>query len=184
MKGTGVFPILSGMIRNGLVLIVALILSLPLFAQDNSLGVLLGTAEYVDDGVSFDVGLDVMEIWYSRDIDIGTNLRFKLGQADLDVEDDDTALPRGEHEVEYGLVLVEYSFDEIYGSTALFFGPGAYRQSTDAGKDTNFGLSGGVSADFPVTRRIGFIAEAAYHWVNADEEYEFIAVGAGVRLSF
>lgn len=183
MKGSGDFPILTAMIRKGLVLVAALTLSLPLFAQDN-IGFLLGTAEYLDDGFSLDVGLDVQEIWYSKDLEAGTVLRFKLGQAEFDVDDDDSALPRGSHDLEYGLVLVEYRFHEIYGASTLFFGPGAYRQSTPAGDETNFGLSGGVAGDFPISRRLGFVLEAAYHWVNFEEEYDFMTVGAGMRFSF
>lgn len=172
------------MIRKGLLLVAALSLSFPLFAQDNSFGILLGTADYLDDGFNFEVGLDVKEIWYAKDLEPGTSLRLKLGQADLAVDDDGRALPRGDHEVEYGLALVEYRFDEIFGSTTLFFGPGAYKQTTNAGDDTNFGLSGGVAGDFPVTRRLGFIIEAAYHWVNFDQEYDFVTVGAGLRIAF
>ncbi len=81
-------------------------------------------------------------------------------------------------------MLAEYRFDEIFGSTTLFFGPGAYRQDSADGSETDFGLSGGVSGDFPLTRRLGFVVEGAYHWVNFDDEYEFVTVGAGLRLSF
>lgn len=172
------------MIRNGLLLVVALSLSLPVFAQDGTVGLLIGTADYMDDGFSLDVALDVQEIWYSKQLESGTSLRFKLGQSDLEVEDEDRSLPRGAHELEYGLLLVDYRFDEIWGSSTLFFGPGAYRQSIDGDDQTSFGLSGGVAADFPVTRRLGFILEAAYHWVNFEEEYDFVTLGGGVRFSF
>lgn len=184
MKGSRDLPILTAMIRKGLLLVVALCLSLPIFAQESSIGFLLGTADYLDDGFDLDVALDVQEIWYSKELEAGTVLRFKLGQADLDVEDDDRSLPRGEHEVEYGLLLVEYRFHEVYGSSTLFFGPGAYRQSTAAGDETSFGLSGGVAGDFPVTRRLGLVVEAAYHWVNFDEDYDFVTIGAGARFRF
>lgn len=172
------------MIRKGLLLIATLSLSLPLLAQSSSLGVLLGTADYLEDGVSLDVSLDVQEIWYAKDLESGTALKFKLGKTELDVEDDDAVLPRGQHDVEYGLILVEYDFDEVFGSTGLFFGPGAYRQTTAEGDETNFGLSGGVTGDFPITRRLGLIVDAAYHWVNFEDDYDFMTLGAGFRFSF
>lgn len=172
------------MIRKGLLLVVALSLSLPVFAQDGSVGLLIGMADYLEDGFDLDVGLDVQEIWYSKELEAGTSLRFKLGQADLDVEDENLSLPRGDHELEYGLLLVDYRFDEIWGSSTLFLGPGAYRQSINGADETNFGLSGGVTADFPVTRRLGLVLEGAYHWINFDDEYDFMTLGAGARFSF
>ncbi|MBW3672251.1 MAG: hypothetical protein KY432_11345, partial [Acidobacteria bacterium] len=117
-------PILTAMIRKGMLLVIALSLSLPVFSQDGSVGLLVGMSDYLEDGFNLDVGLDVQEIWYSKEFESGTSLRFKLGQADLEVEDEDLSLPLGDHELEYGLLLVDYRFDEIWGSSTLFFGPG------------------------------------------------------------
>ena len=36
--------------------------------------------------------------------------------------------------------------------------------------ETNYGLSAGVNGDFPITRRVGFIAEATYHWVKMEAQ--------------
>lgn len=172
------------MIRKGLILLICLASTAPLFAQNNTVGVLFGTSEFLEGSISLDFGLDVREIWYAKDLEAGTVLRLKLGQSDFEVEEEDSALPPGNYEVEYGLALIEYRFHEVYGSTSLFLGPGAYRTTTATGDVTDFGLSAGVAGDFPLSRRVGFVLEGAYHWVNFDEEYDFLTIGAGLRFSF
>ena len=172
------------MIRHGLTLALFLVLAAPALAQDNTVGLLIGTSEFLEDSISFDLGADVQEFWYSRDLEAGTVLRLKLGQADFEVEEDDSELLAGDYEVEYALALIEYRFHEVYGSTSLFFGPGVYRQQGVDQEESNFGLSAGVSGDFPVTRRLGLVLEGAYHWVNFENEYEFLTIGGGVRVSF
>lgn len=172
------------MMRNGMIVVIALALALPVLAQDDTIGVLVGSSEFLEGGLSFDLGADVQEFWYSRELDLGTVIRLKLGQADFEVEEEDSELPPGKYGVEYALALVEYRFDEVFGSTTIFLGPGAYRQDVGENEETNFGLSAGVTADFPVTRRFGLLLEGAYHWVNFDEKYEFLTLGGGFRFNF
>lgn len=172
------------MIRKGLTFAITLILSVPVLAQDNTFGILFGTAEFLESSVSLDFELDVNEIWYSRQIDDGTELRLELGQSDVRVEETDNGPALGDYEVEYASILVEYRFHEVFGSTSLFLGPGAYRIKSDSGDQTDFGIGAGVGGDFPITRRLGFIVEGAYHWVNHDDDFEFLTLGAGLRMSF
>jgi hypothetical protein len=63
--------------------------------------------------------------------------------------------------------LIDYRFSEPFGSTALFAGLGLYRQHGSLTADAvpeaqrgntsemNYGFSGGVNGDFPITRRTG-----------------------------
>ncbi|MDX1582301.1 MAG: hypothetical protein R3338_01750 [Thermoanaerobaculia bacterium] len=170
--------------RIGMILVIMLFAAIPASAQENTVGLTLGAAEFLEDSLSIDFSSDVQEIWYSRELEAGTVFRLKLGQADFEVEEEDSDLPPGDYEVEYAAALIEYRFHEIYGSTTIYLGPGAYRQNVGAGDETNFGLNAGVTADFPMTRQIGVILEAGYHWVNFDEEYQFVTIGGGFRFSF
>ena len=49
--------------------------------------------------------------------------------------------------IEYLDALVEYRFDEVFGSTSIFAGPGYYRQKFGSFGETDFGLSAGVSGN-------------------------------------
>jgi hypothetical protein len=174
---------------NRLLLITAstLLLTFPVLAQTNSsVGVLIGTAELLDGGIDPDFNLNVREVWYAKDLDFGTSFKIKVGKVDFDGEDFfDGVDPVADVDIEYALGLVEDRFNEIWGSTSLFAGPGAYRRTGGGGaRESDFGFSLGVAGHFPMTRRLGAVVEAAYHWINFDDSVDFLTLGAGVRFAF
>jgi len=90
-----------------------------------------------------------------------------------------------EGEVQHLEANVEYRFSEPYGTTGLFAGVGFYRQTApDSDATVNYGVNGGVNADFPLNRRYGIVLEGTYHWTNSHFQSRFMTVGAGLRVSF
>jgi hypothetical protein len=186
LKRHGVSPIFTAMNRLLLIALSTLLLTFPALAQTNSsVGVLVGTAELLDGGIDPDFSLNVREVWYAKDLDFGTSFKIKVGKVDFDGEDFFGGPgPVADVDIEYALGLVEYRFNEIWGSTSLFAGPGAYRRSGGGGSESDFGFSLGVGGHFPMTRRLGAVVEAAYHWINFDDSVDFLTLGAGVRFAF
>lgn len=157
----------------------------PLFSQSSAVGISAGAAMNAEDDFDFDLDDSVLEVFYSTDLDLDTTLKVKLGR----VENEDgpqVGFPGSSRsgEVEYAQALIEYRFYEVFGSTSLFAGPGAYRASYGAFSETDFGFAAGVNGMFPVTRRVALTAEAAYHWVNFEDDYRFVTATGGVRFAF
>ena len=87
--------------------------------------------------------------------------------------------------VQYIDGIGEYRFSEPFGSTGLFLGIGLYRQQHPAeSSETNYGFVGGVNGDFPLTRRIGFIVEAAYHQAPFHYTGRYMTLGGGLRFRY
>ena len=88
-------------------------------------------------------------------------------------------------EVQHLEANVEYRFSEPFGTTGLFAGVGFYRQSGDDSDSTsNYGVNGGVNADFPLSRRYGIVVEGTYHWTSSHFQSRYMTVAAGLRVSF
>jgi hypothetical protein len=135
----------------------------------------------------------VKEIYYSVAIEPDTRFKIKVGEIDTPISFETrpagaTANVRhnyAEGTIQHADAIVDYRFTEPYGSTGLFAGVGLYRQ-THAGEadESGYGFSGGVNGDFPITRRIGFVAEATYHRVFFDFKTAIVTVSGGLRFSF
>lgn len=163
-----------------LVLAVFLVLcaaSLP--AQSTSFGFNVGGAESLEDGLDLNLGNTVREVFFGTDLEMGTTFRIKAGQVEFDEE------PRA-GKIEYVQALIDYEFHEVFGSTTLFVGPALYRHRPggDLDDESEFGLSGGVSGEFPFTRTVAFTAELTYHWVNFDDPYRFLTATGGLKVNF
>ncbi|HWW62711.1 MAG TPA: hypothetical protein VN181_15155, partial [Thermoanaerobaculia bacterium] len=88
-------------------------------------------------------------------------------------------------EVEHVEGLVEYRFSEAFGSTGLYAGAGLYRSEANGQETrTDYGFLAGVTADFPLSRRYGVIADAGYHWTGGDFRARYVTAGVGLRFSF
>ncbi|HVG25834.1 MAG TPA: hypothetical protein VND45_16880 [Thermoanaerobaculia bacterium] len=185
--------------------------AVPAVAQDKtSFGVIVGGSRRFVDGAphknandliesNFSFGNTSFELFWSMPIEPDLNLKFKAGRIDTQVAIPfDVASPTAENpnriivnrrdiegEVHHAEVVVEYEFDEPFGSSGLFAGVGYYRQ-TAAHEEarSNWGVSAGVNADFPITRRYGVILEGAYHWTHEEFQPRFMTVGGGLRVSF
>lgn len=155
-------------------------------AQSSRLLVLGGANEPVNDELGLDADLDVFEVAYAKRMENQTWFQVRLGEVDLAGERfDEGREPEIDTEVRYALAIVEYEFDEIFGSTSLFAGLGAYDISGIGREDDeDWGFALGVAIDLPVSRRVGIVAEAAYHDASFDDQLRMLNVTAGLRFSF
>lgn len=193
--------------KRNLLLVALIVLSaLPAVAQTNEFGVLIGgSRRFVDDaeqepGVefadsTFSFSNNSFDIFWAVQIEPDTYLKFKAGRIENDIAvayelpgadgEPDTYRRDTRGEVQHLTTSVEYRFSEPWGSTGLFGGLGFYRLSPeDDDSETSFGFNGGVSADFPLSRRYGVILEATYHWVGGELQQRFLTGSAGLRVSF
>ena len=141
----------------------------------------------------------VKEIYYSVAIEPDTRFKIKVGEIAAPISFEvASAVPASgsgsagtvRHNYAKGTIqhadaIIDYRFTEPYGSTGLFAGIGLYRQ-THAGEadESGYGFSGGVNGDFPITRRVGFVAEATYHRVFFNFKTAIVTVSGGLRFSF
>ncbi|MGH9456496.1 MAG: hypothetical protein ACRD2J_02535 [Thermoanaerobaculia bacterium] len=151
-------------------------------AEPFQFGILGGGAQSMEDGFEFDFGEGVTEVFAGARVDVATMFNVKLGQADAPVGP--TGIAADDAKVEYIAGQVEYQFDEIWGSSSVFAGPGVYRSRAADLEETSFGLSGGVNASFPLTRRFALLLELSYHWANFEEDYTFVTATGGLKVSF
>ncbi len=185
--------------------------ALPALAQDSTkFGVIVGGSRRFVDGAphqnendfiesNFSFSNTSVELFWSIPIEPDLNLKFKGGRIDTEIAIPyDVATPTAENpnaitvyrrdvegEVQHIEGVVEYEFDEPFGSSGLFAGLGYYRQAA-AGEDSrsNWGVVAGVNADFPITKRYGVLLEASYHWTHEEFDPRFMTVGGGFRVSF
>ena len=202
--------IVPRMIRT--LLALSLLTAAPAFAQTSEFGILLGGSKrlisHSDEAAglgisdSFKFSNSVREIYYSVALEPGTRFRIKAGEITAPVAFQfNTVEGRIRRDAAQGKIehidgLIDYKFSESFGSTGLFAGIGLYRQSgtvadptlaagqTSRQEETNYGFSGGVNADFPMSRRAGVIVEATYHWVNYQYKPRYITLTGGLRFSF
>lgn len=135
----------------------------------------------------------VKEIYYSVALEPDTRLKIKVGEIETPVSFEN--LPAGATDVvrhnyakgtiQHADAIIDYRFSEPYGSTGLFAGVGLYRQAHSGETDeSGYGFSGGVNGDFPISRHVGFVAEATYHRVFFDYKTAILTVSGGLRFSF
>jgi hypothetical protein len=190
--------------KRTLFLTALIVLSaLPALAQTSEFGIIVGGSRRFIDGAPHEEGVEFIESNFSFSknafdlywkIPFEENSSFKLrgGRIETPVAfaytvpgNPNTFRRDVDGEVQHIEAGVEYEFSEVYGSTSLFGGLGMYRQSAaDVDSTTNFGLSFGVNADFPITKRYGVVLDGTYHWVRTDFQPRFLTLGAGVRVSF
>jgi hypothetical protein len=197
--------------RTSLLAAVIVVLSaFPALGQSNEFGVLVGGSRmFVDAGnrepdvefsdATFSFSNNSFELFWARQMDDeGTWLKLKVGRIQSpvpiaytlpdgpDAGDDPDLFRRDEDgEVVHGEVNVEYRFSEPYGSTGIFAGVGVYNQGADGfDSTTNFGFNVGLNADFPISRRYGFVLETAYHWNRTEFQPRYLTLGGGLRVSF
>jgi hypothetical protein len=161
------------------VVAIVLMSGSALQAQAMSFGFMLGGSESLEDGVDLNLGDTVREVFFSTELEIDTNFRIKAGR----VESESAERPG---DLEYIQALIDYRFDEVFGSTTLFAGPALYRYEPDGDveDESEYGFCGGVSGEFPVTRRFSLLAELTYHWVNFDDPYRFLTAAGGLKMRF
>lgn len=182
LKGSRSTRIVTRM-KRGLLLASLLLFPSLALAQPFQFGVLAGGGRSMEEGFDFEFDEGVREVFFGARIDVDTMFNVKLGQTDTALGPN--AEPVADGRIDYVVGQVEYQFDEVWGSSAVFGGPGAYRLRAEGGvEDTNIGLVGGINTTFPITRQFGLMLELAYHWVNFEEQYSFLTATGGVRIAF
>ncbi|HEX8617264.1 MAG TPA: hypothetical protein VF911_06745 [Thermoanaerobaculia bacterium] len=186
-----------------------LLSALPALAQSNEFGFIVGGSRMFVDGADREPGVEFsdatfslsnnsFDLFWATQMEPSTWLRLKVGRIEGPVaigymgpdNNDNGTEPNlyrrdEEGEVQHVELNVEYRFSESYGSTGIFAGAGVYRQSVpEFESSVNYGFNAGVNADFPITRRYGFMLEGAYHWTRADFQPRYLTLGAGLRVSF
>jgi len=128
-----------------------------------------------------------IEVFYAVELDSTTTFKIRAGQINTDVgviEASNFVRPSKGH-IEHADGIVQYAFSEPFGKTGVFAGIGMYRWSGDnIASDTNYGYTLGINADFPITRRHGFIVEGSYHWLNTSSPVRYITLTGGLRIGF
>lgn len=165
-------------------MITCLAAAAPLSAQTLSIGASVGIAEGGSDGFEFDFEDSLQEVWIGTEMDAGTSFRLRGGRLETDRGPEVGGIVLSDGEVEYLEALIEYRSSEVFGSSGFYLGPGFYRQEFDDFDESDWGVSAGVNALFPVTRRFGVLVDVGYHWVNFEETYDFVAATAGFRFGF
>jgi hypothetical protein len=180
--------------KTALVLILFTFAALPAFGQASEFGFLFGGAKrfHSDNDWKSD---GAKEVYFSFQVDPGTNFRIKVGQIDSQVAfltrttdasgntiEEETTVDNGR--VDHVDGQIAYKFSEAFGSTSMFAGIGLYRQTGDGRDETNYGASGGVNIDLPLSRRYGIVGEVTYHWVNFDKRSHYLTVTGGLRIAF
>lgn len=195
--------IVPAMKRTSILFVLIVLSALPAVAQSSELGVIVGgSRRFVDgapkeEGVEFDdstfsLSNNSFDLYWALQMGPEMYIKFKGGRIQgpvavgYKIPGSDTLFRRDvEGEVQHLEANVEYRFSEPYGTTGLFAGVGFYRQSAeDSDSTSNYGVNGGVNADFPLNRRYGIVLEGTYHWTSSDFQSRFMTVGAGLRVSF
>lgn len=187
----------------------------PMFAQStNEFGFIVGgSRRFIDDAVSladppesdfiesnFSFSNNSLELYWAMPIEEDLYLKFKGGRIETEIgipgltpnptapndRSKDLLTRRDvQGEVAHVETLVEYRFDEPFGSSGLFAGLGYYRLSAeDEESQSNWGVTAGVNADFPISRRYGVVIEGSYHWTRTDLQARYLTIGGGLRVSF
>jgi hypothetical protein len=169
---------------------------------------------------NFDLGGSVREVSWGMELEPGTMFRIKGGAFDSAVRfhnPDFTTnpaantpctdnapttcrnLPFVNGTVTHVEAIIDYRFNEAFGTTGLFAGAGLYRQrgnsptaypvgtavaSTASMDETKWGASVGVDSNFPMTRTIGLYLEGTYHFINFRDHARAITATAGLRFAF
>lgn len=200
---------LAAMKRAILLTALCLTAAVPMFAQSSEFGVLVGGGRrFVDTGDAepgtehldnkFTLSNSAVDLYWAMEIEEDTRLKFKFGRLETPVafevpdettpDDDDDVFRRDVMgEVQHASAVIEYRFDEPYGSTSLFGGVGFYRQSGDDDEldsESSYGFQIGVNADFPISRRYGVITEATYHWSRGPFTPRYFTLTGGLRIAF
>lgn len=88
----------------------------------------------------------------------------------------------------YATIGGEYTFSERYYESGIFIGLGAYKlegfQGGLAFDDTTLGLALGVTGEFELTKRLGFVAEASGHLADFGPARYFLLFHGGLGYHF
>lgn len=188
--------------RTAILFILTLFCALPALAQSTEFGLLVGgSRRFVEDAPrdadedlldsDFSFSNNSVELFWATKLEDEVWFKVKGGRIQTQVayvsrvEGENEVRVDAEGEVQHLEGLAEYRFSEAWGHSAIYAGLGVYRHSTSASDTrTDWGMAAGVNADFPISRRYGFLVEGAYHWTQADFSPRYLTFSGGLRISF
>jgi hypothetical protein len=166
-------------------LAILMLAALPALAQNTSeFGILVGGSKRVNDVAGSQGEPGVNNFKFSNS---GTWVRVKAEEINaplIVIGSDGKKTEGGKGKIDHVDAIVDYKFSEPFGSTGIFAGVGMYRQEKSGASDTNFGVTAGVNADFPFSRRYGLVVESAYHYIHLPARPRYVTLNAGLRISF
>ena len=148
--------------------------------------------ELINEGFSF--SNNSVDLYYAFELDPNTYFKLRVGRIETPIGFQEIEI-RGtqevtvrrdvEGEVQHAGGLIEYRFDEAFGSTGLYAGIGVYRhEAAGFNSATDYGFAVGVNGDFPINRRYGVILDASYHLTKHELSPRYLTIGAGLRIAF
>ena len=194
-----------GSMKKFAFLLVVSVMAVPAFAQSTEFGVLFGGSKRISSSDEAPTGGELIQdsfkfsntsfdVYYAMQVDPGTVFKINVGRIDTPVGFREFETRDGEEvnvrvdtegQVQHASGIIEYRFSEPFGSTGIFVGVGVYRHTAPGfSATTDYGFSGGISGDFPITRRYGFIAQATYHQTYTEFRPRYLTIAGGLRLSF
>lgn len=191
--------------KTALLIAISVIAAVPAFGQSTEFGVLFGGSKRIlarglaaggttlsSPGFSF--SNSAVDFFYSVEVDPGTMFKINVGRLEgpigfqeREVRGDKVVTVRRDvdGEVQHAEGLIEYRFSEPFGSTGLFAGIGVYRHGAEGfSSKTDYGFAGGLTGDFPLSRRYGVIVNATYHQTYHDFRPRYLTVSGGLRFGF
>lgn len=91
-------------------------------------------------------------------------------------------------DLSYATLSGEYTFGEVGYQSGIFFGLGAYRLegkrlfTGESVSTSRFGVTGGVTGEFDISDRIGFLAELSAHLLPGAEAEVFASGLVGLAI--
>lgn len=84
----------------------------------------------------------------------------------------------------YATIAGEYSFQELYYESGVFFGLGLYELGNSVESEEGPGLTLGVSGDFPISKRLSVVIELSGHYADIDAASTYATAHAGLAYQF
>lgn len=169
-------------------LALASLLASGLGAQESGFrAAVLGAVGGAIDSDGPDPGLDQTGFQLGLAIETFEQSLIVIRAGELDF--DDVLGTRFEPTLRYVTLGGEYRFREAFYESGVFFGLGGYQLDGEiapgvSDDDSSFGINAGVTADFPITRRLWILTELSAHYTDLDDATFFGMLHAGVSWRF
>lgn len=127
---------------------------------------------------------------YQLGLSLGVARRTKVGVrfGEIDYSAGDFIASVAQPTFSYVTIGGEYTFSERYYESGIYLALGAYKlegfQGGQPFDDSTLGLALGVTGEFEITRRIGFVVEGAGHIADFGPARYFLTLHGGLAYHF
>ena len=161
----------------------------PASASDlyNFTASLFGTVGGALDVAGEDPGLDQtgFQLGFAWKTQPKAQVGVRLGQVDMEGEQLEGLF---DPELSYATIGGEYRYRESYYDSGVFLGLGVYQLEGIVGgaatDDSSIGINLGASGDFPITKRMSFLAEISLHYADLEYAQSFAFAHFGLGFHF